>query len=161
MQRLSKAVESTAKDVENAATDAAAAATAATVPAAAACGPNNTPSASTTTTETPVGENSAAYVGAERPPALVGHEETKSSDVEEGSAAPTSTNTSPPAVEVIASVASAPTTSVPTAATDPGATAKWHRELCSLAEMGFENTARNIDLLEKHVTSSGNGGMER
>lgn len=38
---------------------------------------------------------------------------------------------------------------------------KWHRELCSLAEMGFENTVRNVSLLEKHVVSSGNPGMER
>lgn len=38
---------------------------------------------------------------------------------------------------------------------------KWHRELCSLAEMGFENSARNITLLEKHVVAPGNPGMER
>lgn len=40
-------------------------------------------------------------------------------------------------------------------------TTKWHRELCSLAEMGFEDTARNISLLEKYVSSSGGPGMER
>lgn len=38
---------------------------------------------------------------------------------------------------------------------------KWQRELCSLKEMGFEDTARNIVLLEKHVTAGGAGGMER
>ena len=41
------------------------------------------------------------------------------------------------------------------------ATTKWHRELCSLAEMGFGDTPRNISLLEKHVTTSGGPGMER
>lgn len=49
----------------------------------------------------------------------------------------------------------------PTQKVPSPAVMKWHRELCSLAEMGFENSARNIALLEKHVVAPGNPGMER
>lgn len=135
MQRLSKAVEDTAKDAENVAADAAAAAAA------------NTP-ANSTAVETTISDNTADIDTAKMPSSSGGYEETKASDDEGDKAAvPASTEVAAPAV------------SSPAPAPDPAA--KWHRELCSLAEMGFEDTARNIALLEKHVTSSGSGGMER
>lgn len=119
MQRLSKAVEDTAKDAQNAAADAVTAADA--------------------TMETPVSANDAVSVEDVTPIADGGHEESKSCDDDEGE------RVEDKEVEQKA----------------PSAAAKWHRELCSLAEMGFENTSRNIALLEKHVTTSGGPGMER
>lgn len=118
MQRLSKAVEDTAKDAQNAAADAVAAADA--------------------SMEAPVSASDAVSVEDVTPIADGGHEESKSSD-DEGE------RVEDKEVEQKA----------------PSAAAKWHRELCSLAEMGFENTIRNISLLEKHVTTSGGPGMER
>lgn len=139
MQRLSKAVENTAKDAQNVAADVAAVAAnvTATLPA--------TDAMNTVDTVAVVDEVAATAV------TPGGHEETKSSDGE-GAAADMS------APEDTTASADAASTSV---SSTPAPTAKWHRELCSLAEMGFEDTARNISLLEKHVTSSGMGGMER
>lgn len=132
MQRLSKAVE----DTGNVLQDAAAAGG---DDAAAATATDPTPEVSPDNADTPAALASTVAVdtappAADATPADKGFEETKASDEEEEE----------------------PGKKVPSAAAT-----KWHRELCSLAEMGFENTARNIDLLEKHVTSSGNFGMER
>lgn len=122
MQRLSKAIEDTAKDAQNAADDAAAT------------------NADASIVENRVSANdAAASVEDVMLAADGGREESKSSD--DGEGARVEDKEAEPQV--------------------PTATAKWHRELCSLAEMGFENTARNIDLLEKHVTTSGGPGMER
>lgn len=115
MQRLSKAVEDTAKNEQNNAADASRSSDVATAPSV----------------ETPVPTTAADAARVDG-----GSEETKSS---EGDTEKTATEQNAPSA----------------------AATKWHRELCSLAEMGFENTARNISLLEKHVNESGNPGMER
>ncbi|CAM9983147.1 unnamed protein product [Laminaria digitata] len=185
MQRLSKAVEDTAKDQQHAKDDAATAAAANTstpIPDSTPDTPIETPSEASTPTptqdvtpdtpeETPTSEAAApvpvsdatvtpvditqaaredaalaeAIAAIEAAacrslPLEAGSEETKSSDgagvgVAEGGKV------------------DGETTSV--------AATKWHRELCSLAEMGFGDTPRNISLLEKHVTTSGGPGMER
>lgn len=149
MQRLSKAVEDTAKDEQNAADDAATAA-AASSPAQDITpdAPMETPTATSAAAAT---VDTAEQTGAEADAVLAeaiaaidaascgdlpvdaGEEETKSSDAAETEEAEQS---------VVAAT-------------------KWHRELCSLAEMGFGDTARNVKLLEKHVTTSGGPGMER
>ena len=158
MQRLSKAVEDTAKDQQNAADDAATVAAAST--------PTPTPDVTPDTpVETPVETSESAPSATAAPaditeaapedddglaeaiaaieaaavqssPVDAGSEETKSSDGAEAGG------------EKVDGEAAA-------------ATMKWHRELCSLAEMGFGDTPRNISLLEKHVTTSGGPGMER
>ena len=138
MQRLSKAVEDTAKDTQIAAADAKAVANSATDAAA------DPPAQAAPTPPVNVGPDASfeapAQAVSKNPfdPFLgdcSGVDETKTSD-EAVEKQPEPKATSP-------------------------AVSKWHRELCSLAEMGFENTARNITLLEKHVTAPGNPGMER
>lgn len=177
MQRLSKAVEDTGKgDAEPeptptdnttptpeppAATPASEAAPAAAPPASRTYAPGQAwapapkaaaPEAEITATEITANADTtpnAADAGANADTAALsgdgGFEESKSSD--EG------VETPPPAEQA---QVQASRTAVP-----PPLATKWHRELCSLAEMGFENTSRNVMLLERHVVDSGSAGMER
>lgn len=143
MQRLSKAVEDTGKD------DASAAA--AIEPTA----PQNIPATVQTPSYAPGQAWDPESAKARDTDAGVdgGFEESKSSD--DAAGAGDEASTAVPEKQAAPAVApSAP--SVP-----PAMATKWHRELCSLAEMGFENTQRNVQLLEKHVVSSGSPGMER
>lgn len=165
MQRLSKAVEDTGSSTTSAAVDptvpdntpasaetpasAAAAATAAAISRPYAPGQAWTPPAKTD-------DISAEADAAE---ADGGFEESKSCD-EEG----VGDNTGTAAVvqeEVNAQVPAQAATPPPSSSVPQAMSTKWHRELCSLAEMGFENAARNVQLLEKHVVESGSPGMER
>lgn len=159
MQRLSKAVEDTATDQQNAADDAATAAAAST--------PTPTPDVTPDTPiETPVETSESVAAATTTAPA----------DIVE--AAPEDDDGLAEAIAAIDAAAvrsaSLDAGSEETKSSDDAevaggkadgeaavAATKWHRELCSLAEMGFKDTPRNISLLEKHVTTSGGPGMER
>lgn len=149
MQRLSKAVEDTGKDDADptppdnntaspaaSATPASSEATAAPVSRTYAPGQAWAPAAKAAAGAEATDTDTDTAI----PSGDGGFEESKSSD-EGGEKAPT--------VEQVSSTM------------PPAMATKWHRELCSLAEMGFENTPRNVQLLEKHVVESGSAGMER
>lgn len=161
MQRLSKAVEDTGKDDGEAPSEP--------TPADNTASPAEPPAASPASEATPAAPVSRTYApgqawapgskttpeteatAADATDAAVpsgegGFEESKSSD--EG-------GKNGPAEQLQAQKAQVSSTVPQAMAT------KWHRELCSLAEMGFENAPRNVQLLEKHVVESGNPGMER
>lgn len=185
MQRLSKAVEDTAKDQQHAKDDAATAAAAANtstpIPDSTPDTPIETPSEASTPTpdvtpdtpeETPTSEAAAPVPVSDATVTPV--DITQAAREEDAALA-----------EAIAAIEAAACRSLPLEAgseetkssdgaevrvseggkvdgeTTSVAATKWHRELCSLAEMGFGDTPRNISLLEKHVTTSGGPGMER
>ena len=162
MQRLSKAVEDTGKDdaepkptptpadntTPSTEPPAASEAPAAAAPASRTYAPGQAWSPA------PRSAPGAEAADASVPAGDGGFEESKSS--EEGG---DETNT--PAAQQENPPAAAPPQGRQFFTVHPAMSTKWHRELCSLAEMGFENTPRNVELLEKHVVESGNAGMER
>lgn len=132
MQRLTKAVEDTARDGQIASADAATVATPTPDPSITSIPAESRDTSSAEHEAQAASENPFAHDDASS-----GIDESKSSD-------------EPPSQKAL-----------PEQKAPSPAVTKWHRELCSLAEMGFENTARNIALLEKHVIAPGNPGMER
>lgn len=168
MQRLSKAVEDTGKDNaepeptptptpdnNTTPTEPPAAASAATA-AAAAAPASRTYAPGQAWSPTPKAASEAEATDASVAPGDGGFEESKSSDEGAGQT-PAAQHENAPAV----SAAPTPPQGRLFFTVPPAMSTKWHRELCSLAEMGFENTPRNVGLLEKHVVESGNAGMER
>lgn len=159
MQRLSKAVEDTGKSDKNDSTKASMETPAASDADAAAAAAAAEVDAAETAESSAVTGTAAATAGPSAAEGDAGFEESKSSD-EGGESAdadtrePNHQQQQQVPVQRPPSVASVP--QVP-----PNMATKWHRELCSLAEMGFENTPRNVILLEKHVVESGKPGMER
>lgn len=160
MQRLSKAVEDTAKDQQNAADDAA------TVAAASTPASTHTPDVTPDTPiETPVETSESASAATATPADITEAAPEDDDGLAEAIAAIEAASVQPSPLDAGSEeIKSSDGPEEEGEKVDREAavgTMKWHRELCSLAEMGFGDTPRNISLLEKHVTTSGGPGMER